>query len=150
MFKRILVPLDGSENAEKVLATVVAEAKCHKAAIVLLRVIAPLRQSLMTSPNLLAKVFKELESIAKESLEAVADKIRAEGIEVETVIERGQPALRIHEIAQNQSCDLIIIGTHGETGNPQWRSGNVANKIIRTQSPIPVLVITTQPPKRSG
>jgi len=147
MFKRILVPLDGSENAEKVLPLAIAEAKCHKAAIVLLRVIAPLRQSLMTSPNLLAKIFKELESIAKGSLEEISDKIRAEGIEVETVIDRGQPALRIHEIAQNQSCDLIIIGTHGETGNPRWRSGNVANKIIRTQSPIPVLVITTQPPK---
>jgi len=147
MFKRILVPLDGSENAKKVIPIVVTEAKCHNAVVVLLRVIAPLRQSLMTSPNLITKIFKELESIAKESLEQVADKIRAEGIEVETVIERGQPALRIHEIAQNQSCDLIIIGTHGETGNPRWRSGNVANKIIRTQSPIPVLVITTQPPK---
>ena len=147
MFKRILVPLDGSENAKKVIPIVVTEAKCHNAVVVLLRVIAPLRQSLMTSPNLITKIFKELESIAKESLEQIADKIRAEGIEVETVIERGQPALRIHEIAQNQSCDLIIIGTHGETGNPRWRSGNVANKIIRTQSPIPVLVITTQPPK---
>jgi len=147
MFKRILVPLDGSENAEKVLPIVVAEAQCHKAVVVLLRVIAPLRQSLMASPNLLAQIFEELELFAKENLEELAEKIRAEGLEVETIIERGQPAQKIHETAQNESCNLIIIGTHGETGNPRWRSGNVANKIIRTQSPVPVLVITTQFPK---
>ncbi len=129
---------------------VVAEARLHGAVVVLLRVIAPLRQSLMTSPNLLAQVFKQVDLIAQNSLEEVAEKIRAEGLEVETIIERGQPAQRIHEIAKNESCNLIVIGTHGETGNPRWRSGNVANKIIRTQSPIPVLVITTQPPKRSG
>jgi len=61
MFKRILVPLDGSENAKKVIPIVVTEAKCHNAVVVLLRVIAPLRQSLMTSPNLITKIFKELE-----------------------------------------------------------------------------------------
>jgi len=147
MFKRILVPLDGSENAEKVLPIVVAEAQCHKAVVVLLRVIAPLRQSLMASPKLIAQIFEQVEPIVKESLEVVAEKIRAEGLVVETIIERGQPAQRIHEIAQKESCNLIIVGTHGETGNPRWRSGNVANKIIRTQSPIPVLVITTQFPK---
>lgn len=150
MFTRILVPLDGSENAEKVLPIVVAEAQNHQAVIVLVRVIAPLRQSLMTSPNLITKLFKELESIAKDSLEDVAEKIRAKGLEVEIIIERGQPAQRIHALAQLQSCNLIVIGTHGETGNPRWRLGNIANKIIRTQSPIPVLVITTQYPKQSG
>jgi nucleotide-binding universal stress UspA family protein len=149
MFKRILVPLDGSKTAEKVLPIVVAEARLHKAVVVLLRVIAPLRQSLMTSPNLLDQVFKQLELIAKDSLEEVAERIRAEGLELKIIIERGQPAQRIHEVAKNESCNLIIIGTHGETGNPRWRSGNVANKIIRAQSPIPVLLITTQSSKQS-
>ena len=143
MFKRILVPLDGSENAEKVLPTVVAEAQCHKAVIVLVRVIAPLRQSLMISPNLITKLFKELESIAKDNLEIVAEKIRAEGLEVETVIERGPPARRTIEIAKEIACDLIVIGTHGETGMHQWRFGSVANKIIRAETSITLMIITT-------
>jgi nucleotide-binding universal stress UspA family protein len=146
MFKRILVPLDGSENAKKVLPIVVAEAQSHNAVVVLLHVIAPLRQSLMASPNLLAKISDELENINKEHLDKVAEKIRVEGLEVETIVERGQPAQLIYEIAQNKSCDLIIIGSHGETGNPRWRTGNVANKILRTQSPIPNLLVTTQFP----
>jgi nucleotide-binding universal stress UspA family protein len=75
MFKRIFVPLDGSKTAEEVLPIVVAEARLHGAVIVLLRVIAPLRQSLMTSPNILAQVFKQLDLIAQDNLEQIAEKI---------------------------------------------------------------------------
>ena len=146
MFKRILVPLDGSEIAKKVLPIVATEAKCHNAVVVLLRVIAPLRQSFMASPNMLTQVLGELELIAKENLEEVAVNIRADGIEVETIIERGHPAEKIYEIAKSETCDLIIIGSHGETGNPRWRTGNIANKILRTQSSIPNLLVTTQFP----
>ena len=110
MFKRILVPLDGSENAKKVLPIVVTEAKCHNAVVVLLHVISPLQRSFMASPNMLAQVLDELEMLTKENIEIVAMKIRTEGLEVETIIERGHPAEKIYEIAQNELCDLIIIG----------------------------------------
>ncbi|MEE9599930.1 MAG: universal stress protein, partial [Anaerolineales bacterium] len=70
-------------------------------------------------------------------------KIRAEELEMETIIERGPPARRTIEIAQENACDLIIIGTHGETGIHQWRFGSVANKIIRAESPITTKIITT-------
>ncbi len=143
MFKRILVPLDGSKTAEKVLPVVVAEARIHGAVVVLLRVIAPLRQSLMTSPNILAQVFKQVDMIAQDNLEEVAEKIRTEGLEVETIIERGPPARRTIEIAQEIACDLIVIGTHGETGMHQWRFGSVANKIIRAETSITLMIITT-------
>lgn len=146
MFKRILVPLDGSENAKKVLPVVASEAKCHQAVIVLLHVISPLQHSFMSSPNLHAKVLDELELLTKDTIDLVAEDLRAEGFEVETIIERGQPAVKIYEIAQSENCDLIIIGSHGETGNPRWRTGNIANKILRTQSPIPNLLVTTQFP----
>ncbi len=146
MFKRILVPLDGSENAKKVLPIVVTEAKCHNAVVVLLHVIPPMQNSFMASPNMLAQVLDELELITKETMDAVAVKLRAEGLDVETIIERGHPAEKIYEIALSESCDLIIIGSHGETGNPRWRTGNIANKILRTQSPIPNLLVTTQFP----
>ncbi len=146
MFKRILVPLDGSENSKKVLPIVITEAKCHQAVVVLLHVISPLQHSFMASPNMLAQVLDELELMTKEKIEDIAKEIRTEGLEVETIIERGQPAEIIYEIAQSEACELIIIGSHGETGNPRWRTGNVANKILRTQSPIPNLLVTTQYP----
>lgn len=143
MFKRILVPLDGSTNAEKVLPVAITEARLHEAVIVLLRVIAPLRQSLMSSPSVIDQAYQRIEYIAKDYLEKVAAGIKAEGLEVETVIVHGRPAHCTLEVAQDRAIDLIIIGTHGETGALQWRFGSVANKIIRAESSIPVLVVST-------
>ena len=51
MYRRILVPLDGSETAEKVLPVAKGEGLHHQATLVLLRVIPPLRSSLMMSPK---------------------------------------------------------------------------------------------------
>ena len=69
MFKRILVPLDGSKNAEKVLPIVIEEARLHQAVVVLLRVVAPLRQSLMSSPNILRAAYEQIQSIAEDYLQ---------------------------------------------------------------------------------
>lgn len=141
MFKRILVPLDGSQTAEGVLPVVITEAKLHGASIMLLRVIAPLRQSLMSIPSVMEQVYSQVEHIAGSYLEVVADKIRSEGLVVEIVVDRGRPARRTLAIAQESECDLIIIGTHGETADHQWRFGSVANKVVKAKLPIPVMVV---------
>jgi nucleotide-binding universal stress UspA family protein len=145
MFKRILVPLDGSEMAEKVLPVVTAEARCHGATVVLLRVIAPFRSSLMMVPTLLEQANEQALKIVNQYLEAVADRLRNEGLEVETIIEKGPPAQRILEFAESSGCDLIIIGSRGETGTLRWRFGNVAQKVVKAKTPIPVMVVTTRP-----
>ena len=97
MYKRILVPLDGSENAEKVIPFATSEAQYHDAVVVLLRIVAPLRQSLMTSPNLIKNLYEQIEQIASDYLETIAEKIRGEGVKVETVVGQGPPAQKIHE-----------------------------------------------------
>jgi nucleotide-binding universal stress UspA family protein len=143
MFKRILVPLDGSDNAEKVLPTVIREAGYHNATVVLLRVIAPLRQSLMASPSVIDKAFVQLAEIAKDYLEGIGERLQKEGLEVEVIVEQGYPAQWALNTAKDQECDLLIIGTHGETGSEEWRFGSVANKIIKAKLHIPMLVIPT-------
>ena len=143
MYKKILVPLDGSENAEKVLPIVLFEAKVHGASVVLLRVIAPLRQSLMASPSAIKQAFEGIEEIAKDYLEGIAEGFREEGVETKTSIRHGYPAQWTLDTAQEKDCDLIIIGTHGETGSQQWRFGGVANKVIKARSEIALLVIPT-------
>jgi nucleotide-binding universal stress UspA family protein len=145
MFKRILVPLDGSELAEKVLPIVKAEARYHGATIVLIRAIAPFRSSLMMVPALLDKANEEVSRVVERYLEAVADRLQNEGLEVETTIEWGPPAQRILEYAESSGCDLIIIGSRGETGTLRWRLGGVANKIVKAKTLIPVMIVTTRP-----
>ena len=145
MFKRILVPLDGSELAEKVLPVVKAEARCHGATVVLIRIIAPFRSSLMTIPTLLDQANEEVVTIVERYMEAVADRLQNEGLEAETSIEYGPPAQRILECAESSGCDLIIIGSRGETGTLRWRFGSVAQKVVKAKTPIPVMIVTTKP-----
>ena len=144
MFQRILVPLDGSKTAERVLPIVAAEARLHGATVVLLRAIAPLRQSLIMVPSVMENVYSQIEDIAQDYLESVSEKLREEGVEIETITKKGPPAQCILDIAVELGVDLIIISTHGETDSPRWRFGSVANKVIRAKSDIPMLVVPTQ------
>ena len=143
MFKRILVPLDGSKNAEKVLPIVKDIASLNKSEIILLRVIAPLRQSLMASPSVINNAFEQINEIATQYLDGIAEELHYEGFEVKTLTEQGSPALVTLNTAHEKECDLIIIGTHGETGSTQWRFGGVANKVIKAKLEIALLVIPT-------
>ena len=145
MFRRVLVPLDGSKAAEEVLPVVKAEAQCHGAIVILIRVIPPLRSSLMTAPSLLEKANEQTKTIVEDYLGAIADRLRSEGLEVETRIDWGPPAQRIVEIAEGGGCDLIIIGSRGETGALRWRFGGVANKLVRAEIPVPLMIVTTKP-----
>ena len=143
-FKKILVPLDGSETAEKVIPFVISEAQLHGASVLLLRAIAPLRRSLSTSTSILGQIYEQVDSIAADYLEKLLKTIRAEGIEVESVIEHGTPAQTIIDIAQQHECDLIILGSHGETNSDQWRIGSVADKVLKARSDFSILLVTTK------
>jgi nucleotide-binding universal stress UspA family protein len=129
MFKRILVPLDGSETAEKVIPFVITEAQLHDAMVVLLRVIAPLRRSLMSIPSVMTTVYEQVNIIAADYLEECSAKVKAAGLQVEVVIERRPPGMKIVQSARDHNCDLIIIGSHGESNSVRWRFGSVANKV---------------------
>jgi len=143
MYRRILVPLDGSENAEKVLPVAVGEAQCHQATIVLMRVIQPMRYSLMMTPAILEQIDKQATELSQSYLEGLAERLRAEGLEVEIEIQSGSPAQCILDFAEETQCDLIVIGSHGETGAIRWRFGSVANKVVKTKTSMPVLVVNT-------
>jgi len=143
MYRRILVPLDGSERSEKVLPVVKMEAECHQATIILLRVIPPFRHSLMMSPTLLKEITQQVTEITQNYLKGVAEQLRAEGLDVETEIQSGAPAQCILDFAENNQCDLIVIGSRGDTGALQWRFGSVANKVVKTKTTMPVLVVST-------
>jgi nucleotide-binding universal stress UspA family protein len=144
MFQRILVPLDGSPTAEKVLDTAIGEARAHDSAvIVLLRVIAPLRSSFMVSIKVHDELARQATEAAETYLLAIARRLQAERAEVETAIAYGPPAEEILAFAEKTSCDLIVMGSRGETSSLRWRFGGTAGKVVRTPTEMPVLVITT-------
>lgn len=143
MFKKILVPLDGSEIAEKAVPFVISEAQKHNAKIIVIRVIPPLRASVMSIPSVVEKVDQEVEGIVKDYLEEITSSLRTQGLDVETAIEKGKPAECILQYAKRTGCDLIVIGTYGYTRAIKWRTGSVANNILRARMDIPILIIPT-------
>ena len=111
--------------------------------LVLLRVIPPLRASLMMPPKFAEQTLQQATEISQKYLKGVAERLRAEGITVETETQSGRPAQTILEFAENTDCDLIIIGSHGETASSRWRFGGVANKVVKDKTTMPVLLVTT-------
>ena len=137
------MPLDGSERAEQVLQHAENEAEHHQAVLIFLRVIPPLRLGLMVLPNALDQAKKQLELMAWEYLELLKTRYEEKGIQVEIEVRHGPPADHILAYAKESACDLIIIGSHGDSGAINWRFGSISNKVIKTRTTMPVMVVNT-------
>ena len=145
MYRKIMVPLDGSPLAECVLPHVEAIAGgCPVRELVLLRVVEPERVYSVSNspidPNLAAARESERRKEAEDYLHAVADRLDEPGLvcEVKSIV--GRVAESLADYCIDHNVDLIIIATHGHSGVTRWVRGSVADKILRSSS-IPVLVI---------
>jgi len=142
MYKKILVPLDGSELSESVLNHVMTIAKsCQVPEVVLLRVREPLDD--MVRVALDPEIAKELDQAYHDEfanyLKGIAKKLEKKGIAVKTEVLAGNPAKEILKYSRNNNVDLIIMSTHGRSGVSRIVFGSVANKIIR-QTEVPILL----------
>jgi nucleotide-binding universal stress UspA family protein len=139
--RHILVPLDGSELAESVLAPAVELARATGARMTLVRVV-PLVTVL--GPRVLPLVQHELEpelARAKTYLDDVAAELRDEGLDVATRAAFGQaPPLTIAQMADASDADVIALATHGYGGLKRTLFGSVANRLLRATSR-PVLIV---------
>lgn len=142
MYKKILVPLDGSELAESVLMHAVPLAKLTDAEIVLFRVVSLPVSAYMAvaEPGLAVDLREDVDAEAKEYLNGIAAKLRAEGIKTSVYIGTGVVAESIHGYAKNIQADLIAMSTHGRGGLARLMIGSVADQLVR-DSHLPVLLI---------
>lgn len=125
MFKKILVPLDGSELAAQILPQVETLAKQVNAAVTLLTVGSTNICEGEGAPT--AAACPEL-PIGKY-LEQTAAKLRSQGVEANWIYKQGQPAHEIITYADANGMDLIAIASHG-AGEFAWFLGSVANKVL--------------------
>jgi len=147
MYKKILVPLDGSELAEHVLDHVKAVAKgCHDSQVILLQVIEPLLISFkadITVANNYREAEDKFEASIKDYLSRVAETLKQSGIAVETAITNithGSAAGEILNYATENGVDLIVMSTHGKSGSSRWHFGSVSDRVA-SHSAIPVLIV---------
>lgn len=149
MLKHILVPLDGSALSEEALYHAEAILK-PKGKFTLLSVIespTDYDYSLVDIPSsaILGRQFSDAEyeniyTRVRNYLEQKAQKLIKKGYVVDYVVERGNPANIIHEVAGARKVDVIVMTTHGRSGLSRWIFGSVTQKVIN-QMECPVLVI---------
>jgi nucleotide-binding universal stress UspA family protein len=138
--EHVLIPLDGSELSESIIAPAVELASACDARITLLHVL-PTRHP---NPGGMVPALPEQWTQALEEgetyLEAVADRIRSRGLRVDTmVMAHPKPAEAIHEVAEEAGTDLLAIATHGYTGVRRILFGSVAEQVLRSCH-IPMLI----------
>ncbi len=146
MYKKILVPLDGSDLAECVLPHVQSIAEgCKAPEVVFIRVVEPFRSPVtgegyyLTDENV-KRINNESKSRAKDYLDQVVKKVKIEGAKITAVTMSGKAAEKIADYAVKNNVDLIVIATHGRSGVSRWVWGSVAEKILRS-SCAPVFIV---------
>ena len=146
MYKKIMVPLDGSQIAECVITHIEVIAKKTAAKVELVSVIEPLdiptRGQIAISDDDIRQIDAEGKKEAGKYLNQVSDRLTKAGIKTDTVILSGKAADRLVRYAVNNGIDLIIMATHGRSGISRLFWGSVAEKILRATD-IPVLLIKT-------
>ena len=140
MLKKILVALDGSENAERALWWVIQVAKREKAQVVLFRAV----DTKILEPEFIPSQVKD----ALDYLLRMETELNQAGLPAKVLTRQGNPAETIVKVAMEERCDLIVMTTRGGSKVKRWVIGGVTEQVMRL-SPIPVLPIQsrTQAPK---
>jgi nucleotide-binding universal stress UspA family protein len=143
MFKKILLPTDGSSLAALATRTAVQLAKSQNAEIVGVYVIDPFPYIGIGDASAvgLQAYLTEAKSAAGQALDAVKLACAAEGVSLAgDTIERNVVYEGIIETADAEGCDLIVMGSHGRQGVKALILGSVAQKVL-THSKMPVLIV---------
>ena len=141
MYKKILVPLDGSPSAEKALGEAEKLAKTFDSEILLFQVVHFM--PIYGSPELVAPlvVDERHKEFAEKYLAKVAKELEAKGLKAKAIVKTGQQvAGEIIDFAKENRADLIVMCTRGRSGISRWVLGSTAHKVlIRAETPILLL-----------
>ena len=151
MYKRILVPIDGSDTAARGLAEAIALARELKATVRLLNLTSDFVLMVEMSRAIDHDKFREgLNQFGRRLIAEASEQAKAQGVTAETSlhdVRGGSVADAIVEEARLSRCDLIVIGTHGRRGVSRAMLGSDAENVARS-SPVPVLLVRA--PARAG
>jgi nucleotide-binding universal stress UspA family protein len=145
MYKKILVPLDGSDLAECVLPHVATLIKGGGVTdVIFVRVVEPFHPPMVAdyifAPEQVTKIETELKNAAQDYLAQLGKKAKFDGVRVSFQMLHGNAAESLAEYAAKAGADLIVIATHGRSGVSRWVWGSVADRILRS-SCVPVFMV---------
>jgi nucleotide-binding universal stress UspA family protein len=136
MFKKILVPLDGSKLAEKILPRVEKMVRYCQAEVHLIRVVVSYRIDPKEEKEERERLLQE----AWDYLEKIVSRLRKKRVRAHAVVVYGKDAVQVCDFARKNKFDLIAMATHGRSGISRWALGSVADKVLSC-SVVPVMLI---------
>ncbi|MBM3944457.1 MAG: universal stress protein, partial [SAR202 cluster bacterium] len=147
MFKKLLVPLDGSDIAERTLPYALLLATRFNASLSLLTVIDPGALDVRSRIN---EVFGPWEAAQRVRLEALSRRLSKSGVEVDVEVEYGTPSSKILDLARSGRFDLIVMASRGKNLLGWAMLGSVAYSVLHASS-IPVFIVAPeQTPRQSS
>ena len=158
MFKRLLVPLDGSRFGSRAIRYAADVAQKFSAEIILLQVVKPATpvpvsstvapgmgspQSAEIAMETALDVEKRERARARRYLRGKVRNLESRNIKASYQVLVGDPAQSIMDFADKKKADLVVMTTHGKSGLKRAIMGSVADSVIR-ESGKPVLVVRPQ------
>jgi nucleotide-binding universal stress UspA family protein len=147
MYKRIMVPLDGSKLAECVLPhleTVVKGSRSPE--VIAVQAVEPLsvpygrEVAKFTSLEQVETFETHQKAEAEKYLKGVVARLRKSGVNARADVVYGKAVDALSDYVAKNKIDLVVIATHGRSGISRWAWGSVASRLIRSVR-VPVLMV---------
>jgi nucleotide-binding universal stress UspA family protein len=141
VYRRVLVPLDGSPLAESVLPLLMEIAGPLDMAIALVRVLEPVPpMAVEGTRHFVPDDIEARRRDAEEYLAPIAAGLRARGVDTTWEVRVGRPESEILTAARERETDLIAMSTHGRSGLGRLLFGSVAEQVLR-RAEVPVFLM---------
>lgn len=144
MFKKILVPVDGSEGSWRALNTAVEIGEKFGSELLVVNVIQPYNNAALLAVPLdhatVSQGNSELEKIGDKVLEMAQERLSSYKNGTEFSLEVGHPSERIIALAKKEKVDAIVIGSRGLSGIAEFFLGSVSSKVSQ-YADVPVLIV---------
>ncbi|MEE1335130.1 universal stress protein [Methanobrevibacter sp.] len=131
MYKKILVPTDGSEFAKKAGKHALFLSKVSGAEIVAVSVTENNFVNGLPLDDEIYQLNQILKERSEENLKEF-DELNEDDVKITHVIREGSPARVILEVAQEEDIDLIVMGSSGKSGFDRFIMGSVADKVVNS------------------
>ncbi len=139
VFKRILIPFDGSEPSMRAAIKGIEIAKDQSAEVFGLKVISFIGELISPSDSLWATIEGELKNKAGAILKDLIAIAAQRGVDIKTEVREGDATEEVAAYADEMHADLIVLGLGGRSGMGRYLGRNV-DKILR-EAPCPVMVV---------
>ncbi len=138
LFKKILIPTDGSEYTKAAVTKGLEMAKATGAEVTALYVVDQTSFINFPMDSTIVSVYTLLEKEGEEAMDYVKKEAEALGVKLTARIEEGSPSRKIVDLSAEH--DLVVMGTLGRTGFSKLLLGSVAERVVRFAK-CPVLVV---------